>query len=364
MDEGNHRSAVLTFRARMAPPRVLFLTPDINSYLADSVFHGLRSVLGADVVDYPKHEIAYRTFPETRRGGLYGRGFTLYGLLEDIEVERYGALDRMRHGEFDAVVFPDITKHFGLFCELVPDLQELGVRVAVLDGTDFPAPYPYSPKWWRRPYWWFLPRAHRRFTYFKRELMPLTETFRFFGLVPPPLAALLPNRAMHRIAFSIPEEKIVGSPPAKSKRFPAHIVDPEVAAHVPEARTGHAFEREEDYYADLRAARFGITTKKAGWDALRHYEIAASGAVPCFRNLHRKPSSCAPHGLDESNCVIYRSWEDLTARLDAIDESRYEPLQRAAIAWARANTTRARAHQLLEALGLGQVPADLARAPA
>jgi len=37
--------------------------------------------------------------------------------------------------------------------------------------------------------------------------------------------------------------------------------------------------------------------KRGGWDCLRHYEIAAAGAVPCVRQLEGKPSSCAPHGL-------------------------------------------------------------------
>jgi hypothetical protein len=340
----------------MGLPRVLFLTPDINSYLADSLFHGLRTLLGPSLVDYPKHEIAYRTFPRERLRGLYGRGFTLYGLLEDIDVERYGALDRMRHGEFDLVVFPDITMHFGLFCELVPDLKRAGVRVAVLDGTDFPAPYPYSPKWWRRPYWWFLPRAHRRSTYFKRELMPLTQTFRYFGLLPPPVAGLLPTR-IRQTSFSIPEQKLVPAAPSKTKLFAAHVVDPEVASHLGDGRTSYVFEREEDYYADLQSARFGITTKKAGWDTLRHYEIAANGAVPCFRDLDRKPSSCAPHGLDESNCVIYHSAGDLMDQVQGMDQARYGQLQSGALAWAARNTTRQRALELLESMGLSEIPA-------
>jgi hypothetical protein len=74
--------------------------------------------------------------------------------------------------------------------------------------------------------------------------------------------------------------------------------------------------------------------------------------VPCFRNLDDKPASCAPHGLDDSNCVTYRDADRLLARLDAMDDDEYERLQRGALAWARANTTRERALEFLGALDL------------
>ena len=121
------------------------------------------------------------------------------------------------------------------------------------------------------------------------------------------------------------------------------------------------FDAEEDYYADLRASRFGVTTKRAGWDCLRHYELAANGCVPCFRDLDRKPGSCAPHGLDESNCVSYHDADELMAKLEAVDEDEYERLQRGALRWARANTTRERALEFLRALDLA--PAGAAVPP-
>ena len=73
----------------------------------------------------------------------------------------------------------------------------------------------------------------------------------------------------------------------------SHIVDEEVAERMG-AASSHVFEREADYYRDLQASRFGITTKRTGWDCLRHYEIAANGAVPCFRDLDRKPPPLRP----------------------------------------------------------------------
>jgi hypothetical protein len=118
------------------------------------------------------------------------------------------------------------------------------------------------------------------------------------------------------------------------------------------AQATYAFEDAAAYHADLRASRFGVTTKKAGWDALRHYEIAAAGAVPCFRDLDRKPARCAPHGLDRSNCIVYRDAGDLLAQASALDAAAYAQLQNGALAWARASTTEARARAFLEACGL------------
>jgi hypothetical protein len=327
---------------------VLFLTSNTEDYLSDSLFHGLRTLLGERVVDYPKNEISYRSYP--RLDAIYGRGFTLYGLLDELEVDRTLVLDRARQGAFDLIVFGDVWRYFGSFVELLPSLR--GRRVAFLDGADYPAPYPYASTFWRVPQWWFLPRAHRRGVYFKRELTPETAQRRYFMLVPARIAERLSfARSLHPISFSIPEEKIVGSPPPKGKEFNAHVVDGEVAARIG-ATSAYAFDTEADYYADLQASRFGITTKRTGWDAMRHYEIAANGCVPCFRELERKPPRCAPHGLvPGANCLSYVDADDLLRQTEALGDAGYAALQAGALEWARGNTTRRRASEFLEELG-------------
>jgi hypothetical protein len=331
-----------------ATPRVLFLSSNTEDYLSDSLFHGLRSVLGDRVVDFPKNEISYRSYP--RLGDIYGRGFTLYGLLEDIELDRTLVLDRARAGEFDLIVVGDVWRYFGSFVELLPWLR--GQHVAFLDGADYPAPYPYASTFWRVPQWWFLPRAHKRGAYFKRELTPATVQRRYFMLVPERLADRTPfARSLRPIAFSIPEQKIVAEPPPKTKQFNAHVVDAEVAARIG-ATSDYAFEHEDAYYADLRMSRFGVTTKRTGWDALRHYELAANGCVPCFKELERKPPRCAPHGLEPGmNCLTYRDADELVRVTDTVDDARYAALQAGALEWARANSTRRRAESFLAELG-------------
>ena len=333
-------------------PRIAFINPGREDYLGDGLFHGLRTMLGADVLDFPKLDYAYDSYPVDAHARLYGHGFTLYGLLPDLPLDRNRVIDRIVGGEFDLVVFSDIWATFGLFVQLAPQIAGR-TPMAVLDGADRPEPYPYAGPWWRRRLWWTLPRAHTRAAYFKREITPWTGVFRACLTLPPPLASRLPSvRRMREISFSIPEEKIVAAPATtKDRLLASHVVDPEVAARVG-AGTAYAFDDERDYYADLRRSRFGITTKRSGWDCLRHYEQAANGCVPCFRDLDRKPPRCAPHGLDETNCVIYRDAGELLGQLESCDEARYRALQAGAVRWARANSTRRRALELLDGCGL------------
>lgn len=333
-------------------PKVLFLAGSTEDYLGDGLFLGLRALLGPDVVDHPRMDAMYETMSPSRRRQLYGRGFSLYGSLPDLEVDRLRIEARVADGGFDAVIFSDIHRTFGRFIELLPILGR--TKVAVLDGADSPAMYPYSGQYWRRPERWFLPRAHHRFLYFKREWTTETLRSRYYRLAPAAMLERMPApENLRQIAFSFPDEKILDPaiPALKKTLFPCHIVDPDVRARVAGASTSYAFDSEAAYYADLQGARFGITTKRRGWDCLRHYELAANGAVPCFRDLAHKPFTCAPHGLSEENCVSYTSADELLARVEAMSETEYQSKRRGALEWAQRSSTRSRARQVLDALG-------------
>ena len=220
----------------------------------------------------------------------------------------------------------------------------------ILDGADSPPLFPYSGYFWRRPYYWFIPRAHKRFRYFKREWIPAqTYHYRFYRLLPEALCKMLPHpKNLRKISFSIPEEKIIKVLPRKTKLFPRHIVDPEVARKLPGSSTSYAFNTEEEYYADLQSARFGITTKRSGWDCLRHYEIAANGTVICFRELDKKPVECAPHGLEDGvNCLTYKDYEHLMQKINYLSPANYELLQQEGWDWAKQNSCQKRAEYLM-----------------
>ena len=334
-------------------PRVLYLTGGSDDYVADSLLHGLRLILGERVVDVPRVDQLYRDQTPDQVARRYGRAFTLYGgLLDDIEVDRTWIRERVADGEFDLVVIGDLWRRAGALVELLGWIPS-STRLAVVDGADTPQMYPYGPSFWRRAGGLTLPRAQRRGLYFKREITPATAFWRSFALMPGRLGEGLGlTRRLRTIGISIPGEHVVESiDGVRSRRFQSHIVDPELAARAG-GSVAKPFATQEDYYADLRDTRFGITVKREGWDAMRHYEIAAAGAIPCFRHLHAKPDRCAPHGLvDGVNCLAYDSADELEQRIDALrpeDESR---LRAGALAWAREHTTVAEAGRFLSVCG-------------
>ena len=187
---------------------VLYLHSNAEDYLADSLLHGLRTVLGEDVVDVPRRDSMYAVADQ---GRTYGRGFTLYGTLPEVDVFRAWPIDRALRGEFDVIVFADIWRYWGPWAQLRSRLYELrrkGVTLVALDGHDSELMYPHGPVYWKgmRPF--PAPRAHGRIEFFKRELTPLTARVRYYGLLPPGLAARRLARSVRPIAFSIPEEKL------------------------------------------------------------------------------------------------------------------------------------------------------------
>jgi hypothetical protein len=317
---------------------ILFLVGQEADYLADGLLHGLRMLYGAKVVDYPKCEPLYLNCPGQSFSRVRGHGFTLYKTLPDIEVDRYEVFERLRSGFFELVIFASIGRQYSLFVELYDWLNP--DKTILLDGEDSQSIAPYNGRYWRKINCWLWPKAHSRFNYFKREWGPDSWYYRTFKLWPRLLEGgrhqLL---GLHRISFSIPEEKIIKNLPVKNKDFPAHIVDQEVAARLDRAGISYQFSNEADYYKDLRQSRFGITTKRAGWDCLRHYEIAANGAVPCFRDLQLKPTSCAPSGLDDSNCISYSSVDELLCKVRNLSSAQYAELQKNTLSWVRSRTT-------------------------
>jgi hypothetical protein len=335
-------------RSASNPPKVLFLTPPVEDYLAISLFHGLRTLLGENVIDVPRYEPAYESFPIDKRSGVYGKGFSVFFDLPDIAIDRSRIESRLGAKEFDLIVFSDIWRQSQLFARLQPliDVRD----TIILDGSDSPNVYPHAGLWWRDPGSWLLPRATKGFLYFKREWTEDSQ-FNLWHRVLPRAARrrLLPYRGLRRVSFSFPEKKMVFAAPSKTKDFPRHIVDPEVATLVPNSATSYAFETEAAYYADLQSSRFGITTRRSGWDCLRHYEIAANDAVPCFRDLDAKPRTCAPHGLvPGKNCINYRSAFELLEVVGSIDPTTYSKLQEGARAWIRGRTTSRVANEVVE----------------
>ena len=321
--------------------RILFLTNDREDYLADGLLHGLRQLPGLEVVDYPRKECMYeggRQCKVAPEFGVRGGGFSLYGVLTEPQggIDRSFIWQRLAAGWFDAVLIGNVWRQWGFLLQW----RELFAAqpLLLLDGDDDQRLYPRSGTRLRQ----FgigtgltnlleLPSTHM----FKREL---TNRSRKWGL----------RLNVHPLAFSIPESLISLKLPNKSQLFPSHIVDWDLSNKLG-ASANYVFADEQSYRSDLASSRFGITTRRAGWDCLRHYEIAAAGAVICFRDLAQKPVGCAPHGLiDGLNCISYGSSDDLLKRINALSLQEEVELQSLALAWAQSSSTKNRSLQLLK----------------
>ncbi len=227
--------------------RVLYIAgataPD---YQCDMLFHGLRELLGADAVDArrPWYMYAADVTPERKRS-LYGRGFTVYGRLPELAVDRSDLEAKIRRRHFDLVVYGSVWRSLDslpLVMRCYPPAQ-----VAFVDGEDHQEI--------RRE---VLPLG----LYFKRECTRAAG-----GCIP--------------INFAIPASAVRREVPPKTQA---------VATVIPGKPETYVFDNEESYHEDYARSAVAVTLKKAGWDCLRHYEIMANGCLPYFIGLERCPS--------------------------------------------------------------------------
>jgi len=222
--------------------RILYISGAKGAdYLCDMIFHGLRSLYGADCVDVNRIDFMYRGTP-------YPPFYTVYGLLEDIEVDREDINAKILARHFDLIVYGSIqrcTEYFEAVRATYPRN-----RILLLDGED---DHVISP-------------LRGMGVYFKRELA--TDD-----------ADLLP------IGFCIPKEKIWNVEFDKSRLF---------APCDPRDRSTYVYYGDESlYYSQYAESYYGRTMRKGGWDCCRHYEILAAGALLYFVGLE----ACPPRTL-------------------------------------------------------------------
>ncbi|HZV00685.1 MAG TPA: glycosyltransferase [Planctomycetota bacterium] len=322
--------------------KVLFLTSRGQDNLEDATLHGLRALLGPDCVDYPRKDVLYRGYDTKPVEQCYGRLFTIWRTLDDVAIDRSDIESRLGSGHFDFVIVGSVHR---VLTERSPLLGMLRrENTVVLDGEDHAG----------------LAIQGLRFLYFKRELHWKARLVWYGNESAKWLRLPIPTRPLRiePIAFSIPAEKIWTTPVAsagRDQRFPHHIVDPELKTLLVEGNgappgDGYVHLTEEEYYSDLRRSVFGVTTKRGGWDCLRHYEIAANGAIVCFRDLDAKPARCAPEGLDGTNSLVYRDARDLLRRTETMTSDERDGLMEAAHGWVERQTTEHRAKHLLDVM--------------
>lgn len=96
--------------------------------------------------------------------------------------------------------------------------------------------------------------------------------------------AFLEKKKVHPIQFCIDDTKFLPLQSSKTKKKPFSSLIPGNIQN-----RNYVFDNEPDYYNEYNQSYFAITTKKAGWDCMRHLEIIASGSIPYFENLDKCP---------------------------------------------------------------------------
>jgi hypothetical protein len=177
---------------------------------------------------------------------LYGRGFTLYGLLpSDAGCDRTDIVEKIKHKYFDQIWYISVQRnqaYLGGVLSVYPKN-----KIVMIDAEDYPTTL----------------HIYDKAIFFKREL----GDGGIEGILP--------------IHFGVPSCKILKERPEKTKFM---------ADYDPLINKQYNFEHEQDYYDDYKRSYFGVTMKKAGWECLRHAEICSQYCLPYFRVLDGAPA--------------------------------------------------------------------------
>jgi len=220
--------------------RILYISGATGAdYQADVCMHGLRSLLGPDLVDVKKMWFMY----DTSEPCMF---HSLYKLLPDIEVDRENVEAKIQSRYYDAVVYGSVHRCRDYMQSVLNAYPSN--KIAFIDGEDGPELAPAVGHGW----------------YFKREIYE-------------PHPNLLP------IQFGIPKEKIRPIDLARKVRLMAHCDPRDRSTYV-------YYDSEQRYYDQYSDAYFGYTMKKGGWDCMRHHEIIAAGTLPYFQDFENCPA--------------------------------------------------------------------------
>tara|TARA_Y100000593_G_scaffold93801_1_gene190085 strand:- start:3187 stop:3969 length:783 start_codon:yes stop_codon:yes gene_type:complete len=177
---------------------------------------------------------------------FYGKGFSLYGYMEDIKVDRLDIEQKIKSKFYDFIIYSSPWMKLQFFNTV--SLHYENNKIIFIDGHD-------SPK--------IRKDLLGRGIYFKREkeaAIPLVK----------------------HIGYSFPAEKIISEVSIEDKKRVFSICDPRDSST-------YIYNEEKDYFNGYKESWFGYTQKKGGWDCLRHYEILSNGCLPFFKGVDNIP---------------------------------------------------------------------------
>lgn len=228
--------------------KILFVNNFVKEdYMSDMVFHGGKSVFGEDFYEINRMNYMYDDFQNIK--SLYGRGFTIYGKLSQ---NLYNSLpgnvvELIENKFFDKVIYPSVWRCLDYF-DIVTRVYDKK-DIILIDGEDEQD----------RIYHGLINRG----VYFKREYNKN-------------------EKGVYPINFGIPEELVIDDITKKEKL---------ISDIVPNFKYSYSFDNEKDYYNEYSKSWFAHTSKKGGWDCMRHYEIMMNGCIPIFEGLENCPEN-------------------------------------------------------------------------
>jgi len=218
----------------------------ISDYMNDLLFYGLYELFGDDVTDSTQIVSLYKDQQQQVDPKTIWGGFTAFWLIGDNKIDRTDIEQKIKHRYYDLVIYGAINRcddHFRLVRKKYP-----ASRILLVDGADETTLLP----------------LHKKYPYFKRELTDSVKN-------------------VFPISFSIPEQKM--------RRTPAMDKEQLFGAIIPGVKETYTFHNEQLYYDDYYRSYYGLTTKKAGWDCMRHYEILGNYCLPYFPGLEACPAN-------------------------------------------------------------------------
>jgi len=235
--------------------KILFINNFKNvDYLNDTTFHGAKSLYGDDVIESSNPWYLYDDVKPDDLKNNWGLGFTVGGKLKRTgNVDNSNLEEKIKDNYFDLIIYGSVHRdlsHWDLVKQFYPKN-----KIVLIDGEDE------------------LDVRNdilQHGTYFKRELQQNSS-----DLIP--------------ISFSIPKELIV------EKQIDFYKTKFHFLSRLTAGLTGYKYANEKEYFNEYQQSCYSLTKKKAGWDCMRHYEIAANGCLPVFYDLDKMPSQTMIH---------------------------------------------------------------------
>jgi hypothetical protein len=267
----------------------------VNDYLNDLLYYGFTELDTVNIVETIPIICLYKQYKNLIDSTqLWGKGFTSCFLLDNDTKDRDSIEQKITNKYYDFIIYGSCSRCLDGY-DIISQIYDKS-KIILIDGSDDTSLHP----------------LHETHTYFKRELI-----YTHKNIIP--------------IHFAIPESKMVSESINKTKLL---------SSIVPGAK--YSFDIEEDYYKEYRDSHFAITTKKAGWDCMRHYEILANRCMPIFKDLKNCPKNTLTN-LPKSLLI------ECESLIDNFNQHQYDNINHELFNFTKTNlTTKQLANYVLE----------------